>query len=73
VGADGIAPTDLPRADQDQIQQALWQDEHIKHQVLDHQPIRRIGVPEDISGWRCLRPTADTARAVYMADGGYLS
>ncbi len=76
-GADGIrANVICPGLIKTKFSQALWQDEHIKHQVLDHQPIRRIGVPEDISGL-ALFLASDAAGyctgSVYMADGGYLS
>lgn len=76
-GADGIrANVICPGLIKTKFSQALWQDEHIVNQVLGHQPIRRIGVPEDISGL-ALFLASDAASyctgGVYMADGGYLS
>jgi NAD(P)-dependent dehydrogenase (short-subunit alcohol dehydrogenase family) len=56
--------------------QALWQDPEIASQVLDHQPIRRIGVPDDVAGL-ALFLASDAAGyctgGVYMVDGGYLA
>lgn len=76
-GADGVrANVICPGLIKTRFSQALWQDEHISNQVLGHQPIRRIGVPEDISGL-ALFLASDAAAyctgGVYMADGGYLT
>jgi len=76
-GADGIrANVICPGLIKTRFSQALWQDEYISNQVLSHQPIRRIGVPEDISGL-ALFLASDAAAyctgGVYMADGGYLT
>lgn len=76
-GADGIrANVICPGLIKTKFSQALWQDEHISHQVLGHQPIRRIGVPEDVSGL-ALFLASDAASyctgGVYMVDGGYLT
>jgi NAD(P)-dependent dehydrogenase (short-subunit alcohol dehydrogenase family) len=76
-GADGIrANVICPGLIKTKFSQALWKDEHIKHQVLNHQPIQRIGVPEDVSGL-ALFLASDAASyctgGVYMVDGGYLT
>jgi NAD(P)-dependent dehydrogenase (short-subunit alcohol dehydrogenase family) len=76
-GADGIrANVICPGLIKTKFSQALWQDAHISQQVLGHQPIRRIGVPEDISGLALFLASDASAYctgSVYMADGGYLS
>lgn len=76
-GADGIRSNVIcPGLIKTRFSQALWQDEHISNQVLGHQPIRRIGAPEDVSGL-ALFLASDAAAyctgGVYMADGGYLT
>ncbi len=76
-GADGIrANVICPGLIKTKFSQALWKDDHIAQQVLGHQPIRRIGVPEDVSGL-ALFLASDAAAyctgGVYMADGGYLT
>ena len=76
-GADGIrANVICPGLIKTKFSQALWQDEYISNQVLGHQPIRRIGTPEDVSGL-ALFLASDAAAyctgGVYMADGGYLT
>ena len=76
-GADGIrANVICPGLIKTKFSQALWQDEHISDQVLGHQPIRRIGMPQDVSGL-ALFLASDAASyctgGVYMVDGGYLT
>ena len=76
-GADGIrANVICPGLIKTKFSQALWQDEHIADQVLGHQPIRRIGMPQDVSGL-ALFLASDAASyctgGVYMVDGGYLT
>lgn len=76
-GADGIrANVICPGLIKTRFSQALWQDEHISHQVLGHQPIRRIGVPEDVAGLALFLASDASSYctgSVYMVDGGYLS
>jgi dehydrogenase/reductase SDR family protein 4 len=76
-GADGIRANAIcPGLIKTKFSQALWQDEHISHQVLDHQPIRRIGTPDDISGLALFLASDASSYctgSVYMADGGYLA
>ena len=76
-GADGIrANVICPGLIKTKFSQALWQDEHISHQVLGHQPIRRIGAPEDVSGLALFLASDASSYctgSVYMVDGGYLS
>lgn len=76
-GADGIrANVICPGLIKTRFSQALWQDEHIKHQVLDHQPIRRIGAPDDVAGLALFLASDASSYctgSVYMVDGGYLS
>jgi NAD(P)-dependent dehydrogenase (short-subunit alcohol dehydrogenase family) len=76
-GADGIRANAIcPGLIKTKFSSALWQDEHIAHQVLGHQPIRRIGTPDDVAGM-ALFLASDAAAyctgGVYMVDGGYLS
>lgn len=76
-GADGIrANVICPGLIRTKFSQALWQDPEIASQVLDHQPIRRIGVPDDVAGL-ALFLASDAAGyctgGVYMVDGGYLA
>jgi len=76
-GADGIrANVICPGLIKTRFSQVLWQDEHIATQVLGHQPIRRIGVPDDVAGM-ALFLASDAASyctgGVYMVDGGYLT
>ncbi len=76
-GADGIrANVICPGLIKTKFSQALWQDAHIADQVLGHQPIRRIGVPEDVSGlalFLASEAAAYCTGGVYMVDGGYLT
>lgn len=76
-GADGIrANVICPGLIKTRFSQALWQDEHISNQVLGHQPIRRIGMPSDVSGlalFLASEASAYCTGSVYMVDGGYLA
>lgn len=76
-GADGIrANVICPGLIKTKFSQALWQDPHISHEVLGHQPIRRIGVPGDVSGLALFLASDASAYctgSVYMVDGGYLA
>ena len=75
-GADGIRANALcPGLVKTRFSAALWKDPDIADQVLGHQPIRRIGMPEDISGLALFLASDASAYCtggVYMADGGYL-
>ncbi|MCE2903131.1 MAG: SDR family NAD(P)-dependent oxidoreductase [Gemmatimonas sp.] len=76
-GADGIrANVICPGLIKTKFSQALWQDAQITDKVLGHQPIPRIGVPDDVAGL-ALFLASDAASyctgGVYMVDGGYLS
>ena len=58
-----------------ELVQWILKDPDIADQVLGHQPIRRIGMPEDISGLALFLASDASAYCtggVYMADGGYL-
>ena len=76
-GADGIrANVICPGLIKTKFSQALWQDEHISDQVLGHQPIRRIGMPDDVSGLALFLASDASSYCtggVYMVDGGYLT
>ncbi len=76
-GADGIrANVICPGLIKTKFSQALWQDEHIAQQILSHQPIRRIGEPEDVSGLALFLASDASSYctgSVYMVDGGYLA
>jgi dehydrogenase/reductase SDR family protein 4 len=75
-GADGIrANVVCPGLVKTRFSTALWKDPDIADQMLAHQPIRRLAVPDDIAGL-VLFLASDAAAfctgGVYMADGGYL-
>ncbi len=76
-GAEGIrANVICPGLIKTKFSQALWDDEHIKNQVLGHQPIRRIGAPDDVAGlalFLASEASSYCTGSVYMVDGGYLS
>lgn len=76
-GADGIRANAIcPGLIKTKFSQALWQDEEMANQVLGHQPIRRIGQPEDISGlalFLASEASSYCTGGVYMVDGGYLA
>ena len=76
-GADGIrANVICPGLIKTRFSQALWQDQQIADQVLGHQPIRRIGVPDDVAGLALFLASDASAYCtggVYMVDGGYLT
>jgi NAD(P)-dependent dehydrogenase (short-subunit alcohol dehydrogenase family) len=76
-GADGIrANVICPGLIKTKFSQALWQDAHIAQQILGHQPIRRIGEPEDVSGLALFLASDASSYctgSVYMVDGGYLA
>ena len=56
--------------------QALWGNERLLEHTLAQQPLRRIGVPEDVAGL-ALFLASDAAAyctgGIYMVDGGYLT
>ena len=76
-GADGIrANVICPGLIKTRFSQALWQDKDISDQVLGHQPIRRIGVPDDVAGLALFLASDASSYCtggVYMVDGGYLT
>lgn len=76
-GADGIrANVICPGLIRTRFSAALWQDEAITDKVLDHQPLRRIGHPDDVAGLALFLASDASAYctgAVYTVDGGYLS
>ncbi|HYW30349.1 MAG TPA: SDR family oxidoreductase [Gemmatimonas sp.] len=76
-GADGIrANVICPGLIKTRFSEALWRDPHIADQVLGHQPLRRIGVPEDVSGLALFLASDASSYCtggVYMVDGGYLT
>jgi len=76
-GADGIrANVICPGLIKTKFSQALWQDAKISDQVLGHQPIRRIGQPEDVSGLALFLASDASSYCtggVYTVDGGYLT
>ena len=76
-GADGIrANVICPGLIKTRFSQALWQDKNISDQVLGHQPIRRIGVPDDVAGLALFLASDASSYCtggVYMVDGGYLT
>jgi NAD(P)-dependent dehydrogenase (short-subunit alcohol dehydrogenase family) len=76
-GADGIrANVICPGLIKTRFSQALWQDTDIADHVLGHQPIRRIGVPDDVAGLALFLASDASSYCtggVYMVDGGYLT
>lgn len=76
-GADGIrANVICPGLIKTKFSSALWQDEAIADKVLGHQPLRRIGVPDDVAGlalFLASEASAYCTGSVYMVDGGYLT
>ncbi|MDQ8157965.1 MAG: SDR family oxidoreductase [Gemmatimonadota bacterium] len=76
-GADGIrANVICPGLIKTKFSKALWQDAQIADQVLGHQPIRRIGVPDDVAGLALFLASDASSYCtggVYMVDGGYLT
>jgi NAD(P)-dependent dehydrogenase (short-subunit alcohol dehydrogenase family) len=76
-GADGIrANVICPGLIKTRFSQALWKDKDIADQVLGHQPIRRIGEPDDVAGLALFLASDASSYctgSVYMVDGGYLS
>lgn len=76
-GADGIrANVICPGLIKTKFSQALWQDPGITMQVLGHQPIRRIGQPDDVAGLALFLASDASSYCtggVYMVDGGYLT
>jgi NAD(P)-dependent dehydrogenase (short-subunit alcohol dehydrogenase family) len=76
-GAEGIRANAIcPGLIRTKFSAALWQDDAIADKVLGHQPLRRIGVPDDVAGLALFLASDASAYctgAVYMVDGGYLS
>jgi dehydrogenase/reductase SDR family member 4 len=75
-GTDGVrANVICPGLIRTRFSATLWENDHIAGQVLGHQPIRRIGEPEDVAGL-ALFLASDAAAyctgSVYLVDGGYL-
>lgn len=76
-GADGIRANAIcPGLIRTKFSAALWQDTAIADKVLGHQPVGRIGVPDDVAGLALFLASDASAYctgAVYMVDGGYLT
>jgi NAD(P)-dependent dehydrogenase (short-subunit alcohol dehydrogenase family) len=76
-GADGIrANVICPGLVRTRFSQALWQDAHIQKSILAHQPLQRLGVPEDVAGLALFLASDASAYCtggVYTVDGGYLT
>jgi NAD(P)-dependent dehydrogenase (short-subunit alcohol dehydrogenase family) len=76
-GADGIrANVICPGLIKTKFSAALWQDHAIADKVLGQQPLRRIGVPDDVAGLALFLASDASAYCtggVYMVDGGYLT
>ena len=76
-GPDGIrANVICPGLIKTKFSQALWGDERLLRHTLAQQPLKRIGVPEDVAGL-ALFLASDAAAyctgGIYMVDGGYLT
>ncbi len=76
-GPEGIrANVICPGLIQTKFSQTLWGNPRLLEHTLAQQPIRRIGVPEDVAGL-ALFLASDAAAyctgGVYMVDGGYLT
>jgi NAD(P)-dependent dehydrogenase (short-subunit alcohol dehydrogenase family) len=76
-GADGIrANVICPGLIKTRFSHALWGDERRLEHTLAQQPLKRIGVPDDVAGL-ALFLASDAAAyctgGVYMVDGGYLT
>lgn len=76
-GPDGIrANVVCPGLIKTRFSQALWGDERLLAHTLAQQPLKRIGVPDDVAGL-ALFLASDAAAyctgGVYMVDGGYLT
>jgi dehydrogenase/reductase SDR family member 4 len=75
-GADGVrANVICPGLIRTRFSATLWENDHIAGQVLGHQPIRRIGEPEDVAGLALFLASDASAYctgSVYLVDGGYL-
>jgi NAD(P)-dependent dehydrogenase (short-subunit alcohol dehydrogenase family) len=75
-GADGIRANAIcPGLIRTKFSAALWENDRIAGQIVGHQPIRRVGEPEDVAGL-ALFLASDAAAyctgSVYLVDGGYL-
>jgi NAD(P)-dependent dehydrogenase (short-subunit alcohol dehydrogenase family) len=75
-GADGVrANVICPGLIRTKFSAALWENDHIAGQILGHQPIRRVGEPEDVAGlalFLASEAAAYCTGSVYLVDGGYL-
>ncbi len=76
-GPDGIrANVICPGLIRTKFSQTLWGDERLLAHTLAQQPLKRIGLPEDVAGL-ALFLASDAAAyctgGVYMVDGGYLT
>lgn len=61
---------------QTKFSQALWKNEAILDNLLQHLPISRLGQPEDLAGialYLASQASAYTTGAVFFIDGGYVS
>lgn len=76
-GADGIrANVICPGLIRTRFSEALWQDDQMAAQLLGRQPIRRIGMPQDVAGLALLLVSdagSYCTGGVYVVDGGYLT
>ena len=76
-GPDGIrANVICPGLIKTKFSQTLWGDDRLLQHTLAQQPLKRIGVPEDVAGL-ALFLASDAAAyctgGIYMVDGGYLT